>query len=52
MYTGTLIADLMRAVERVEGTQVERETAELERLYLAECGGNVVEYQENLVGVA
>ena len=37
MYTGTLIEQLIAAVERIESTtREERETAELERLYLAE----------------
>ncbi|MBV8475932.1 MAG: hypothetical protein JOZ36_04640, partial [Acidobacteria bacterium] len=35
MYTGTLIEQLMAAVEHVEKLQRQRETAELERLYLA-----------------
>jgi hypothetical protein len=52
MYTGTLIEELMAAVERVETTNREqRETAELERLYLAErC--EMVKLQQSLLGVA
>ena len=52
MYTGTLIAELMAAVERVEKQRVEKETAELERLYLAESCYEAVKYEENLLGVA
>ncbi len=52
MYTGTLIQQLMAAVERVEKAQIARETAELERLYLAEGGDAAMQYQQNLVGVA
>jgi hypothetical protein len=52
MYTGRLIEELMAAVERVENRLVERETAELERLYLAETCEEVVKYEENLLGVA
>jgi hypothetical protein len=52
MYTGQLIEQLMAAVERVERAQVARETAELERLYLAESSEAAIQYEPNLVGVA
>ena len=52
MYTGRLIEQLMAAVERVEKAQTERETAELERLYLAESKTKDIRYEQNLVGVA
>lgn len=52
MYTGKLIEQLMATVERVERRQVARETAELERLYLAETGKEAIQYEQNLVGVA
>jgi hypothetical protein len=52
MYTGRLIEQLVATVERVEKTQIERETAELERLYLAKSGEAAVQYEQNLVGVA
>ncbi len=52
MYSGRLIEQLMAMVECVEKAQIERETAELERLYLAESGGEAIKYEENLVGVA
>ena len=52
MYSGRLIEQLMAAVERVEKTQVQRETAELERLYLAERSATAIQYEQNLVGVA
>lgn len=52
MYSGRLIEQLMSAVERVEKAQVQRETAELERLYLAERGEAAIQYEQNLVGVA
>ncbi len=51
MYSGRLIEQLMAAVERVEKTQIARETAELERLYLAESKTIEVSYEQNLVGV-
>ena len=52
MYTGTLIEELIAAVERVETTsRVERETAELERLYLAEPSENF-RLEQRLLGVA
>lgn len=52
MYTGTLIEQLMAAVERVESqTRVERETAELERLFLA-SPYEVKTYEQSLLGVA
>ncbi len=52
MYTGTLIEELMAAVERVQSTnRVERETAELERLYLAEPR-ELVNLEQSLLGVA
>jgi hypothetical protein len=52
MYTGTLIEQLIAAVERVESTtRDERETAILERLYLAEpCKFQRLE--QSLLGVA
>jgi len=52
MYTGTLIEQLIAAVERVESTtRDERETAILERLYLAEpC--EFVKLEQSLLGVA
>ena len=52
MYTGTLIEQLIAAVERVESTtRDERETAILERLYLAEpCKFQKLE--QSLLGVA
>jgi hypothetical protein len=52
MYTGTLIEELIAAVARVELTsREERETAELERLYLAEpC--EFVNLERSLLGVA
>jgi hypothetical protein len=52
MYTGTLIEELMAAVERVENTtRSQRETAELERLYLAEpC--DISNLEQRLLGVA
>ncbi len=52
MYTGRLIEQLMATVERVEKAQGERETAELERLYLAKVGEEAIQYEQNLVGVA
>ncbi len=52
MYTGRLIEQLIAMVERVEKAQIERETAELERLYLAESGEEAIQYEQNLVGVA
>ena len=52
MYSGRLIEQLMAMVERVEKTQVERETAELERLYLASSKAIEIRYDQNLVGVA
>lgn len=52
MYTGTLIEQLIAAVERVENRRVQKETAELERLYLAESSGETIKYEENLLGVA
>ncbi len=52
MYTGRLIEQLMATVERVEKAQAARETAELQRLYLAEGGTEAVQYEQNLVGVA
>lgn len=51
MYSGRLIEQLLAAVERVEKRQTARETAELERLYLAEST-ETVRYEQNLVGVA
>jgi hypothetical protein len=52
MYTGTLIEELIAAVERVETTnRAQRETAELERLYLAEpC--EILKLEQRLLGVA
>lgn len=52
MYTGTLIDELIAAVERVETTnRDQRETAELERLYLAEpC--EISKLEQRLLGVA
>jgi hypothetical protein len=52
MYTGTLIEELIAAVERVESTtREERETAELERLYLAQpC--EFMKLERSLLGVA
>ena len=52
MYTGTLIEQLIAAVERIDSTtREERETAELERLYLAEpC--EFVKLEQSLLGVA
>jgi hypothetical protein len=52
MYSGRLIEQLMAAVERVEKQQSDRETAELERLYLAESSEATIRYEQNLVGVA
>ena len=52
MYTGTLIEQLMAAVERVEKRREQNEMAELERLYLAETCDEAVKYEENLLGVA
>ncbi len=52
MYTGTLIEQLIATVERVEHARVERETAELERLYLAECSDETTQYEQKLLGVA
>jgi hypothetical protein len=52
MYTGTLIEELMAAVERVESsTREARETAILERLYLAEAC-EVMKVEQSLLGVA
>jgi len=52
MYTGTLIEELIAAVERVETHSiVEIETAELERLYFA-ARPEFVSYEHNLLGVA
>ena len=52
MYTGTLIDELMAAVERVQcTTRAERETAELERLYLAEPF-EILKLEQSLLGVA
>ncbi|HVO61390.1 MAG TPA: hypothetical protein VMT53_10675 [Terriglobales bacterium] len=51
MYSGRLIEQLMATVERVEKKQRERETSELERLYLAESI-ETVRYEQDLVGVA
>jgi hypothetical protein len=52
MYTGTLIEELIAAVERVETTtRAQRETAELERLYLAEPG-EILKSEQRLLGVA
>jgi hypothetical protein len=52
MYSGRLIEQLMAAVERVEKAQTARETAELERLYLANSNNTAIHYEQNLVGVA
>jgi hypothetical protein len=52
MYSGRMIEQLMAAVERVEKAQVVRETAELERLYLADSKTIEIRYEPNLVGVA
>lgn len=52
MYTGSLIEQLMTAVERVEKMQVVRETADPDRLYLAERSKETIQYEPNLVGVA
>jgi hypothetical protein len=52
MYTGRLIEQLIATVERVEKARQQRETAELERLYLAECSAEAVKYEQNLLGVA
>lgn len=52
MYSGRLIEQLMAAVECVEKAQIQRETAELERLYLVESNTREVRYEHNLVGVA
>jgi hypothetical protein len=52
MYTGTLIDDLIATVKRVEGHIVaERETAELERLFLA-SQPEIRNCDQNLLGVA
>ncbi len=52
MYTGTMIEELIAAVERVQSTtRAERETAELERLYLAEPL-EILKLEQSLLGVA
>ena len=52
MYTGTLIEQLVAAVERVESqTRFERETADLERLFLAPPD-ELRTYEQSLLGVA
>ncbi|HKN32570.1 MAG TPA: hypothetical protein VJX16_04940 [Terriglobales bacterium] len=52
MYTGNMIEELIAAVERAEARAgVEQETAELERLYLANPG-ELIGLEEKLVGVA
>jgi hypothetical protein len=52
MYTGTLIEDLIATVQRVEVQLLaDRETAELERLYLA-SGPEISRRDHNLLGVA
>jgi hypothetical protein len=51
MYTGNMIDELIAAVERAEARALaEQETAELERLYLANPSERMME--EKLVGVA
>ena len=51
MYTGTLIEDLIATVQRVEEhVLAQRETAELERLYLA-GQPEIHRYDHNLLGV-
>lgn len=53
MYSGTLIEDLIAAVERVENrlhARQERETIELERIYLASRVS--VNWRDEIVGVA
>jgi hypothetical protein len=52
MYTGTLIAELMAAVARIEKSHVERETAELERLYLAVSAEEALRSETKLIEVA
>jgi hypothetical protein len=52
MYTGTMIDELIAAVERAEAhARAKQETAELERLYLASPGA-LLHLEEKLVGVA
>lgn len=51
MYTGTLIEQLIMAVERVESRAQEQETAELEQLYLADTCA-LTKYEQSLLGVA
>ena len=52
MYTGTLIEELIAAVARIESTtREERETADLERLYLAEPL-EFLKLERSLLGVA
>jgi hypothetical protein len=52
MYTGTLIADLIATVQRVEeNLLVKCETAELERMFMA-GQPEVHRYDQNLLGVA
>ena len=52
MYTGTMIEDLIATVQRIETrTMAERETAELERLYMA-GEPEIRRCDHNLLGVA
>lgn len=52
MFRGTLIEDLIATVERVEKhVLAQRESAELERLYLA-SPTETQRYDQNLVGVS
>lgn len=51
MYTGSMIDELIAAVERAEArARVEQETSELERLFLA--NPSELTFEEKLVGVA
>jgi len=53
MYSGTLIEELMAAVERVEmRARAEHETAELERWYSVPAALAVVNSEPDLLGVA